>query len=523
MLPPTDATQLAVDLEPQLFVDSLIIDATQGLTRRWHQPARRDTPLIVADRPWEHTLYFTYSNYCVVRDPKDRLIKCWYEDLGPLEPGGSHPVYTRLLYAESEDGITFTKPEFDICPIDGRPTNIVMGYAEGAAPTDANPWADIGVHSNGIVIDAHPSSPDERFRTIFSRSYRNEHGGGVHQIQCAHSPDGIHWQPYDWCPQLGSSGSQLSDVSCLHYDPDARMFVQNTRHIMLGRHGAPSWVKPVSRWCGPYMPHNPTMMNKRRVYQTRSADFRHWTEPIAVSTPDDAVDNLDDFHYGMGQFRVGRHHFATLGVFQYVDSRMHVRLLHSRNGVNFVPTQGNTPFLAPRGEGFWDAHMVSITSPPIEVDGEWRFYHGGTTSHHDWWMDPTANIDEPEARDPQKHVKFALGVATLRKEGFASLDACRQRDGYLITKPLHTRGDTLVINARCRPGGSIKAALLDRDANPAEGFNIDECDTFTGDNTSHRMTWQGRSNFEQTHDWKRVHLLLRDAEVFSIRFETAAN
>ena len=86
-----DSTYLHVGNEPQLFLDSWLIECTQGVTRRWHKPARAiETPLITADRPWERTLYFTYSNYCVLRDPADGLIKCWYEDLGQLD-GGGHP------------------------------------------------------------------------------------------------------------------------------------------------------------------------------------------------------------------------------------------------------------------------------------------------------------------------------------------------------------------------------------------------------------------------------------------------
>ena len=62
------------------------------------------------------------------QDPQDGLIKCWYEDLGP-DIGDGHPWRTRTLYAESRDGIEFHKPGLDICRVDGKPTNIVTGFA----------------------------------------------------------------------------------------------------------------------------------------------------------------------------------------------------------------------------------------------------------------------------------------------------------------------------------------------------------------------------------------------------------
>ena len=165
-----DSTQLHVGLDPQMLVDDWLIECTQGLTRRWHKPRRREEgPVLVADRPWEEALYFTYSNYCVVRDPADGLVKCWYEDLGGLAPGKGHPRMTGLLYAESEDGVQFRKPELDVTPVAGGGTNIVMGWAKGEGATDANPWGDTGVHSASVVIDPHAQRPEERFRCIFTR------------------------------------------------------------------------------------------------------------------------------------------------------------------------------------------------------------------------------------------------------------------------------------------------------------------------------------------------------------------
>jgi len=92
---------------------------------------------------------------------------------------------------------------------------------------------------------------------------------------------------------------------------------------------------------------------------------------------------------------------ATLGIFRYVDNEMDVRLLASRDGLRFTPTDRATPFLAPAVPAIWDAHMVSMTSQPVEIGDEWFFYHGGTKTHHDWWMCPEENLDEPESARSQ--------------------------------------------------------------------------------------------------------------------------
>lgn len=538
-----DSSYFSIEYNPQLFLDNWLIECTQGLTRRWHNPVRLERePLIQRDQPWEHTPYFTFSNHCVIKDPVDGLIKCWYEDFGSVADfvkGNSWK--TRLLYAESTDGIHFRKPELDICSVNGRRTNIVMGYADGQQPSEVNSWADCGVHSNGIVMDPFTQNPDERFRTMFQRLTFNEEKnkrnkgrqpesvkkpdevttfGISNQTGCAHSADGLHWKPYASQPILGSSGSLTGDVSCLHYDPESRQFVMNTRHKMMCGAALPSGTPFVTDWFNPYYPHRPDLMNKRLVHQTRSHDFLHWADLVPVSVPDDEIDNLDEAHYGMQQFRVGRLQLATLGILRFVENEMDVRLLFSRDGINFRATNRGRPFLAPRGEGYWDRHMVSICSQPVEMGDEWWFYHGGTNSHHDWWIGSNfpENIDEPEVRDPDRNVRFGLGVARLRKEGIASLDGSRQRDGYIVTRPVMSDGKRLVINARCRKGGSIRVAVLDLDNRPMGNCSLDASDPFTGDSTCHTVTWGGEPGIPAgPEQWRKMHFLLRDAEFFSFR------
>ncbi len=281
-----DSTQLYVEDRVQTFIDNLVIESVQDITRRWHTPERfQNGPVLKKDRPWEVLPYLSYSTYCVLRDPVDGLFKCWYEQMTgePNKKLMALGMESQQLYAESEDGIHWKKPEFDLFEIEGRKTNIVMGRGE---------------HGTSVLIDPHPRSADERFKAFYTRMWDNN---SRRQSQCAHSADGIHWQTYDKLPRLGMAGPRLCDVTILSYDEDAREFVQNTRHIFMTATATRSeWVRDES-FARPYEPGYFASYNQRRIWQSRSSDFLNWSEPVLVAACDEEEDNLDESFYGMPQ------------------------------------------------------------------------------------------------------------------------------------------------------------------------------------------------------------------------------
>ena len=281
-----DSTHFYVSGLVQTFIDNVVIEGVQDITRRWHNPTRRDGgPLISRDRPWEHVTYFSGSDYTVLRDPEDGLFKCWYEEFEPLPERVAGVtmgwVLSRQLYAESEDGIQWRKPELDVYEEDGRKTNIVLGGESK------------DVHALAVAIDPHAATREERFRGLYMHLIDDEKGSKTGRIECAHSPDGIHWEAYDELPSMGMSGPHLDDVSVILYDEDSREFVQNTRHFMMGAAGALNLRNPYTgSMFRPYEPNSFGANNKRRIFQSRSHDFIHWSEPVLVAAADDDEDNL---------------------------------------------------------------------------------------------------------------------------------------------------------------------------------------------------------------------------------------
>jgi hypothetical protein len=166
--------------------------------------------------------------------------------------------------------------------------------------------------------------------------------------------------------------------------------------------------------------------------------------------------------------------------------------------------------------------MVTQVSPPIRVGDQWYFYHGGAHNHHDYWYAGKQHLDHEEARDPAGHMRSALGIATLRYEGVASIDSVRPRLGRLVTRPMRTGGRTLAINARCRNNGSIRVAVLDSEHRVLPGRGFDDCVPFTGDAIRHTVRWRDGDDFGGVRgpmDFRQLAFLIEEAEIFSFVFE----
>ncbi len=513
-----DATRLCIAGRTQFLFDDLVVESVQNLTRRVHAPEKHPaSPLIGRDRPWERVTYFTCSSWRVIRDPADGLFKCWYEDWQIeqsehlREVASFHdPRYfpSRYLYAQSSDGIRWEKPELDVREEGGRRTNIVIGDRDFKTRFGS-------VHSGYVFLDPLETDPEHRYKLMF-----NHRRPGAEGYEIASSPDGIHWQPWGGPPRLGPWGPMLGDVLTLAADLDQRVYVLNTRHPRMGT----AWSDPNApgspQFVRPYRPLDPMRNNKRRIFQARSADLLHWSEPEPIVVPDDEIDNIDDSFYGMAQHDLGGMWVGFLDVFHSTENTMDVQLLYSRNGRDFRRVQPGRPWLAAGAGESWDRCMVNAYGGPVPVGDELYVYHGGARNHHDWWIvGGREGLDVPEAHD-MSGVAYGLGLATMKKDRFVGLAANGVRRGILVTRPFQCDGGTLVINARCAEGGSIRVAACDGAKTPLPGLVAADCRPFTGDAVSHAVGWGSRRLIPG--GWVSLQFSMDDAELFTFRIEAPA-
>jgi hypothetical protein len=504
-----DATLLNLGLKKQLFFDNLLVESVQDITREFHQPRKYEgNPLIVKDKPWEHVLLFRTSAYRVLQDPKDKLFKCWYADEGftneiirDFKGYSSGPLY-RDLYAYSEDGLHWVKPKLGIYRENGEDTNILWGDQKSG-----------GSGSRYVIIDPFESDESKRFKTIYYHAPAENYQHG--QIEVAYSADGLHWKRYDELPSFGEFGPHLGDVTILSYDLDSKLYILNTRHPQQGSVAANPRFPKTKSFFPPTFPRDFAKLNKRRIFQSESKDFVHWSEPALLLAPDEE-DNLDDYLYGMVQYRVGDTRVGLLDVLHSVANVLEVQLAYSLDGRCWKRTR--KPWLTAGPAGNWDQIMVEIASHPLEVGDELWFYYGGSGFiHHDWYTFGIAEgLDVPEGRDVSKG-GFFLGLAKLRLDGFCSLNAGAVREGILITRPLASPGTGVVINAECGPGGYIDVEVFNQADEVLPGYSRKDFDRFTGNKVRHALSWQSRTKVPE-QPFRRLIFYMRNAKLYSLNF-----
>ena len=499
----------------QLFLDNEMVHWVKNVKRTHHKAVRHDdNPLIKMDRPWEEMPYFT-TCYSVIRDD-DGTFKCWYSDfiVGPKHerpvPYIAAPWWaSRLCYATSEDGIHFEKPGLGQVEIDGHDTNVVR-------------WddrMDVGV-AYSVIRDPVENDPAKRLKMTylpieFSGNLPKTATTGnadLMGLAVAFSGDGVNWDRYPENPVETVWGGDVQD---LMYDHD------RGRYVIYGRaHSPGGGASPDSdRWFVKSFPDQPYgWVPKRSVYMIESDDLIAWTASKRVLAPG-PYHNLDDEFYGLAPFRLGNYYGGLLPVLHAVDNTMDPEFVFSKDGTNWshTPDAGR---LIERQEGAWDGVMITTAEPPIRVGDQLYIYYGGSPSHHDWWIVGKAQGLETPEGEPGYQVNHGLGLATLRADGFVSLDA-GLREGIVNTKPFFSPGAKLIVNAKCGPNGYVKADIQDTDESPWPGFTAEDCDVFTGDNVDHVFSWHGNTKVNMVPGYVRVSFTLKDTELYSFRVADA--
>lgn len=477
-----------------LLVDEHHILYRSGTHRVFHPLKRHPgNPLIKGkDKPWEVAIAFN----TVHRDAATGRYQMWYQTYaGPVARDKTRSC--TVAYAESVDGITWTKPELELFDFnDTKRTNIVLIANGGKSDR----------YGASVIFD--PRDPDLARR--YKMAYFDFSYDGGHEypgLSVAFSPDGIHWKKHPKAPLLRAAYGELGDVlpfqdeadtrpwSCPLALADATEAMLDPEHDVFAIYGK-MWID------GP----EAKMYGKHAACRTVSKDFINWERPSLVMTPDDQDPASVEFHttpvfYHSGCF------FAAPQILNRADrgGTMDVELALSRDGVHFTRPFRDT-FWLPKSKGNqFDSGTVLTNATPVVLDDEIRFYYGGYS------MGATG-------ADDTKQIS-GIGLATMPRDRFAGVRPT-EKIGQITLKPIDLAGcSSIHVNADASRG-SVRVSLLDENGRRVRGYSEADATPLTGDSLRHTVAWKEKDLAHLPAGKYMLRLHLESAEIFALTLHT---
>ncbi len=434
----SDEAPIELSHHPQLFLDDHLVARMLNLQRQMKQPVKHpDNPLISAEHPWEQ---FYMQGTSVAYDPEAGRYKAWYCARPSRE--STDPKFCDC-YAESPDGITWTKPMIGRAPV---------------GPWETHNALDGVKLARSVFRDPDDPDLDRRFKGTLGSS----------------SPDGITWTASEqsrsnWLEAVGKNDTMTSFVhwkgEYLNY---TRYQGHETNAIVHDPRTGKTWQDGVYRATG--LATSPDFLHwtpKREIFRADERDGYPWAQPHALCVT------------AYGDVLIGLLAMMTMAVEtgnNFVCNH-EVQLMVSRDGRDWQRVADRAAFMprhpdAPIGARAWD-HTLHPLANFVVKDDQVRIYYKGMTHVFGEYRKNNVGIGALATRRhyDKPSIYRDLGLATLPADRFVALHpASYTLEGALDTKLLSLPPGDLIVNADLAHG-RMEVELLDADENVLAGFD----------------------------------------------------
>ena len=483
---------LDVGSTKQVLIDDYIVGHIDGASIRYHAFKKHPrNPLIVPDRPADLIDLGLYGT--ILRSAAGGF-RMWYTS----HSLGDYGVRYHVHYAEADDGLTWTKPDLEAIEFNG---------------TKKNNLVDLGT---GVHVIYRPDIPDPDRRYVRYVQY------ATRGTFASYSPDGIHWSRDSTPLFIGS------DAASPTYDPrTGRYYVVSIEDRAIGAFVRRSPAFSVSADGRKWSQFRPALWADARDDRIAFRNLSRVRNVLSYDYPDHFHAEFNDvkpYPYA-GLYLASVNMFECSGADIYKgtqggqgngkdDCATHLQLVSSRSSdLSEWQRAGPREPIIDRGmRGEWDSGFISAADFPLVVGDELWLYYGGV-SHTQQYQSCQAFTGSAMK---QGDVATGIGLATMRLDGFVSLDAGAE-PGRLTTKKLRFSGKRLEVNAAVR--GNLRVAVLDKEGHPLPGLSESECQPLMGDSVRHVVRWHDQPDLRQT-DGQPVRLAfhLQDAELYAFQF-----
>jgi hypothetical protein len=448
----------------ELFVDSYLIDSLRGAGLKLHSPRPAGT-VLPFDRPWEGR----YCGYITII-PDGPLYRMYYRGHPVDAPDGSPSEST--CYAESEDGISWTKPSLGLFEVHGtRDNNVILSGFEPLS------------HNFSPFIDTRPGvAGDERFKAV----------AGTHKtgLIAFVSADGIHW-------------AKLRD------EPITTDGMFDSQNLVFCSESEQCYVCYMRTWSGG------GFKGLRTISRATSDDFLNWTSPTQMTFGDTPLEELYT-NQTLPYFRAPHIYTAIAARFMPGRKVLSDEQFAALGGEgHYGQDCSDSVFMTSRGGTVYDrTFMESFVRPGMGLNN-WT----SRTNYAAYGIVPTGD------GEMSFYITRNYGQETcclerlvLRLDGFASVNAGYD-GGEMITKPFAFEGSGLSINYSTSAAGSVWVEIQDADGKPIAGFTREDADEIIGDEIERVVTWGGSADVSGLAGRAvRLRFVMKDADVYALRF-----
>jgi hypothetical protein len=409
-----DAVELDNRLE--IFADDFLIDQLSGDAQHILVQPEPQEVVLVTNAPWEGN---TSAYYTLFQDG-DRYRMYYRGSHFNQETGrATHPEFT--CYAESSDGIHWSKPNLGLFEFQGSKENNIV-------------WSGPGTHNFTPFKDTNPACPpDSRYKALARADAIEPDGGQQGQALYAfQSPDGIHWSLMQPEPVITEGAFDSQNLA--FWDPNRQCYAEFHRTFRDG---------------------------VRDIQTCTSTDFRNWSDPLFLLYPG-----------------APREHLYTNAIMLYDRAPY----LYIGFPTRYLPDEGQRvepTFMVSRdGRSFhrWLEPVITESAPEDR--------HGNRSNYMAWGLLRLPyNPDEYSVYGTEAYYAgpdSRLRRFTYRSDGFTTIKA-GPAGGQLLTKPLFFTGDQLVLNFRTQTEGYLKVEILQPDGTVIPEFRADLCVPLQGD------------------------------------------
>ena len=448
----------------ELFVDDYLIDHLKGAELVMHSPIDQGE-VFQFEKPWEgaFSAYFT-----IIKDGE--MYRAYYR--GVPDAGGDGNDAEVTCYAESMDGINWTKPDLKQYTVDGTKNNNVI--LANAAPV---------THNFSPFLDSNPQAKtSEKYKAL----------GGTREsgLVAFASADGKKWRKIQEKPVFTDG-------------------VFDSQNVVFWSESEAQYVCYFRTWTGE------GYSGFRSVGRTTSKDFIHWSAPVQMSFGNTPYEHL--YTQQTSPYFRAPHIYLAIGA-RFMPNRKVVNDEEATLlGVNpkYYNDCSDAILMSSRGEGAYERQfMESFIRPGIGLQN-W-------VSRSNY---PALNIVQTGATEMSVYVNqdYAQPTAHLRRysmrlDGFASLSA-DYSGGEMITKPFIFEGKALELNYATSAAGEILVELLDENGNKLPGYSMEECQPVIGNEISGAVYWNQYKDVSKLAGTPvRMKIYLKDADLFSYKF-----